>query len=84
MTGASKNMPDKAVLFCLSEYNYLKDETVIIAWPQTLPKKQKEVVVRTSVQLHEKNSVWCPCVILILPERSPLDKLIPSKLLNAT
>ena len=47
-------MPDKAMLFCLSEYNYLKDETAIIAWPQTLPKKQKEVVVRTSVQLHEK------------------------------
>ena len=42
MTGASKNMPDKAVLFCLSEHNYLKDETVIIAWPQTLPKNKKK------------------------------------------
>ena len=42
MTGASKNMPDKAVLFCLSEYNYLKDETAIIAWPQTLPKNKKK------------------------------------------
>lgn len=42
MTGASKNMPDKAMLFCLSEYNYLKDETAIIAWPQRLPKNKKK------------------------------------------
>ena len=53
MTGTLQIMLDKAVLLCLSEYNYLKDETAIIAWPQRLPKKQKEVVVRTSVQLHE-------------------------------
>ena len=42
MTGTLQNMLDKAVLFCLSEYNYLKDETVIIAWPQRLPKNKKK------------------------------------------
>lgn len=75
MTGASKNMPDKAVLFCLSEYNYLKDETAIIAWPQTLPKKQKEVVVRTSVQLHEKIVSGVPVSFLSYQKGHPWTSL---------
>ena len=75
MTGASKNMPGKAMLFCLSEYNYLKDETAIIAWPQTLPKKQKEVVVRTSVQLHEKIVSGAPVSFLSSQKGHPWTSL---------
>ena len=42
MTGTLENMLDKAVLLCLSEYNYLTDETAIIASPQRFPKNKKK------------------------------------------